>query len=213
VTEDSPIRPATSPYGYTKQVSEQMLETFMRSVGLRCILLRYFNPAGAHPSAQIGELPIGPPQNLVPAITQTAIGKIKKMLVHGTDYPTRDGSCLRDFIHVSDLAHAHTLGLKYLEEKGSDGCCEIFNLGTGKGITVLEAISAFEKVSGQKLNYEKGARRAGDVVAIYANNDKSKNILGWIPRFDIEDMMRTAWKWEQRLKAEETVFSRPPELN
>lgn len=213
VTEDSPILPAASPYGYTKQVSEQMLEAFMKSVGLGCILLRYFNPAGAHPTAQIGELPLGAPQNLVPAITQTAIGKIEKMYVHGDDYPTRDGSCLRDFIHVSDLAQAHTLALKYLEDNRAGAGCEIFNLGTGKGITVLEAIAAFEKVADQKLNYEIGPRRPGDVVAIYANNDKAKKILGWEPRRDIDEMMRTAWKWEQRLKAEETVFSTPPQLN
>ncbi|HEU4573549.1 MAG TPA: GDP-mannose 4,6-dehydratase, partial [Chitinophagaceae bacterium] len=149
-----------------------------------------------------------------PAITQTAIGKIAKMKVYGTDYPTRDGSCLRDFIHVSDIAHAHTLAIQYLENGHSNVRCEVFNLGTGNGVTVLEAIKAFEKVSGVNLNYEIGPRRPGDVVAIYANNDLAKTVLGWQPKFSLEDMMATAWKWEQRLKADNTIFSgQPRELN
>ena len=207
VTEKTQPKPAESPYGYTKQMSEQIINEFAKSSGTQNILLRYFNPAGAHPSAIIGEMPIGKPQNLVPAITQTAIGRIEKMYVYGNDYPTRDGSCLRDFIHVCDLANAHTLALKYLEEGRSNGLCEVFNLGSGNGVTVLEAIHAFEKESSIKLNYEIGARRAGDVVAIYANNDLAKKMLGWNPKFSLDDIMASAWKWELRLKADETVFT------
>jgi UDP-glucose 4-epimerase len=208
VTEETPPKPAASPYGYTKQMGEQILGEFQKAnPATQTILLRYFNPVGAHPSSLIGELPIGKPQNLVPAITQTAIGKLPKMMVFGNDYPTRDGSCVRDFIHVSDIAHAHTLAIKYLEEGRNLSGCEVFNLGTGNGVTVLEAIRAFEKVSGVKLNYEIGPRRPGDIVAIYANNDKAKSRLGWDPSRTIEEMMDTAWKWELRLKEDETLFS------
>ena len=207
VTEESPLKPAASPYGATKQMGEQILTEFQKANDTKVILLRYFNPVGAHPSALIGELPIGKPQNLVPAITQTAIGKLPKMTVYGSDYPTRDGSCVRDFIHVSDIAHAHTLAIKYLEEGRNKSKLEVFNLGTGNGVTVLEAIQSFEKVSGVKLNYEIGPRRPGDIVAIYANNDKAKNVLGWDPRYSIDEMMGTAWKWEQRLKNDEQFFS------
>lgn len=214
VTETTLPKPAESPYGYTKQMGEQIIVEFARSSATNCILLRYFNPAGAHPSGIIGEMPLGKPQNLVPAITQTGIGRLPKMMVFGTDYPTRDGSCVRDYIHVSDIADAHTLSLKYLEEGMNMGRCEVFNLGTGEGITVLEAIHAFEKVSGVKLNYELGPRRPGDVVAIYANNDKARSILGWKPKYSLEDIMATAWNWELRLKADETVFnSQAGELN
>lgn len=207
VTEETPPKPAESPYGYTKQMGEQILSEFQKShTSTKCILLRYFNPVGAHPSALIGELPIGKPQNLVPAITQTAIGKLPKMTVHGADYDTRDGSCVRDYIHVCDIAHAHTLSIKYLEEGRNISGCEVFNLGTGNGVTVLEAIRTFEKVSGKKLNYEIGPRRPGDVIAIYANNDKAKSRLGWQPKRTLEDMMRTAWQWEVRLKEDEQLF-------
>jgi UDP-glucose 4-epimerase len=207
VTEETPTKPAASPYGYTKQMGEQILGEFQKSCDTKVILLRYFNPVGAHPSTSIGELPIGKPQNLVPAITQTAIGKLPKMIVFGDDYPTRDGSCVRDFIHVSDIAHAHTLAIKYLEEGKNKSNCEIFNLGTGNGVTVLEAIKSFEKVSGVKLNYEIGPRRPGDIIAIYANNDKAKKILGWDPKYSLDQMMDTAWKWETRLKNDEQFFS------
>ncbi|MFZ1264381.1 MAG: UDP-glucose 4-epimerase GalE [Chitinophagaceae bacterium] len=214
VTEKTDLKQAESPYGYTKQIGEQIVNEFAKSSGTQCILLRYFNPVGAHPSIAIGEMPIGKPENLIPGITQTAIGRIPKLFVHGTDYPTRDGSCIRDYIHVCDLANAHTLSLKYLEEEKNTGLCEIFNLGSGKGVSVLEAIHAFEKVSGLKLNYELGPRRPGDVVAVYANNDLARKLLGWDPKFSLEDMMSTAWKWEIRLKADETVFtSQPGELN
>ena len=214
VTESSPPKPAESPYGYTKQMGEQIINEFTKSVNLPAIILRYFNPVGAHPSIKIGELPIGKPQNLVPAITQTAIGKLKKMYVHGNDYDTRDGSCLRDYIHVCDIAHAHTLALKYLAASGNKGLCEVFNLGSGTGYTVLEVIKMFEKVSEMPLNYEMGPRRPGDIVAIYANNELARNRLGWNPQYTLEDMMRTAWEWERRLKADDTIFSGiPVELN
>ncbi len=214
VTEKTPPKPAESPYGYTKQMGEQIINEFAKSTGTQCILLRYFNPVGAHKSILIGEMPIGKPQNLVPAITQTAIGKINKMTVYGDDYDTRDGSCIRDFIHVCDIANAHTLAIQYLQKKKSAALCEVFNLGTGNGVTVLEAIKSFEKVSGVKLNYEIGPRRPGDVMAIYANNDLAKSQLGWNPKNSLDEMMRTAWEWEQRLKADDTIFSGiPVELN
>jgi UDP-glucose 4-epimerase len=214
VTELTPPKPAESPYGYTKQMGEQIVNEFSKSSPTQCILLRYFNPVGAHPSAKIGELPVGRPENLVPAITQTAIGKIPKMFVYGSDYPTRDGSCVRDYIHVCDIAHAHTLAIKYLEKDSNTNACEVFNLGSGNGVTVLEAIRAFERVSGIKLNYEIGPRRPGDVIAIYANNDLAEAVLDWVPKFSLEEMLATAWKWEQRLKADEKVFNgKPGELN
>ena len=214
VTEKTIPKTAESPYGFTKQMGEQIINEFAKSSVTQSILLRYFNPVGAHPSIAIGEMPVGKPENLVPGITQTAIGRIPKLIVYGTDYPTRDGSCIRDYIHICDLAHAHILALQYLEKEKNTGLCEVFNLGSGNGISVLEAIHAFEKVSGIKLNYEIGPRRPGDVVAVYANNDLAKKILGWEPKFSLEEMMLTAWKWELRLKADETVFSGAPgELN
>ncbi|WP_018627686.1 UDP-glucose 4-epimerase GalE [Niabella aurantiaca] len=203
VVETTPTKPAESPYGATKQMGEQILTDFAKVYDANVIALRYFNPVGAHPSIRIGELPIGRPQNLVPAITQTAIGKLPKMTVYGADYDTRDGSCLRDFIHVSDIAHAHTLAIKYLEGTKNKSNYEIFNLGTGNGVTVLEAIQSFEKVSGVKLNYEIGPRRPGDVIAIYANNDHAVKSLGWEIRYGLDDMMRTAWEWEQKLAKEQ----------
>jgi UDP-glucose 4-epimerase len=208
VTESSPVKKAESPYGATKQMGEEIIENFAQTVPTSTILLRYFNPVGAHPSALIGELPVGRPQNLVPAITQTAIGKIPKLVVYGNDYPTRDGSCIRDYIHVCDIAHAHTLALQYLLLKKNKTNCEIFNLGTGNGVTVLEAIQAFEKVTGVALNYEIGPKRAGDVIAIYANNDFAVKELGWQIRYDLSEMMRSAWAWELKIKeAEEKVKS------
>jgi UDP-glucose 4-epimerase len=199
VTEDTPLQTAASPYGATKQMGETIVRDTAFSYPLSTILLRYFNPVGAHPSTAIGELPIGRPQNLVPAITQTAIGKLPTMQVHGADYDTRDGSCIRDYIHVCDIAHAHTLALQFSIKQNTENACEVFNLGTGNGITVLEAIHAFEKVSGVKLNYEVGPRRAGDIVAIYANNDKAVNKLGWQCKYGLDEMMLTAWQWEQSL--------------
>ena len=199
VTEETPLQTAASPYGATKQMGETIVRDTAFTYPLSTILLRYFNPVGAHPSTAIGELPIGRPQNLVPAITQTAIGKLPTMQVYGSDYDTRDGSCIRDYIHVCDIAHAHTLALQYSIKNNAEKSCEVFNLGTGNGITVLEAIKAFEKVSGVKLNYEIGPRRAGDIVAIYANNDKAVQQLGWTCKYGLEEMMLTAWQWEQSL--------------
>lgn len=214
VTESTPPKPAESPYGYTKQMGEQIINEFAKASNTQCILLRYFNPVGAHPSTLIGELPIGKPANLIPAITQTAIGKIPLMTVYGNDYNTRDGSCLRDFIHVSDIAHAHTLAIHYLLNGKTKNRCEVFNLGSGNGVTVLEAILAFEKVSGEKLNYVVGPRRPGDVIAIYANNDHARQSLGWELKFGLEDMLMTAWKWEMRIKNDEKFFlSKPAGLN
>ena len=214
VSETTPPKPAESPYGYTKQMGEQIINEFYKSTTLNAILLRYFNPVGAHPSGIIGELPIGRPANLVPAITQTAAGKLPQMQVYGDDYPTRDGSCLRDFIHVCDIAHAHTLSLQYLIANKKTLKCEVFNLGSGNGVTVLEAIHAFEKVTGVKLNYTIGPRRPGDVVAIYANNDLARKKLGWNPKFSLEDMLATAWRWEQKIKMDETFYnSKFSELN
>lgn len=214
VTESTPPKPAESPYGYTKQMGEQIINEFSKTASAQCVLLRYFNPVGAHPSILIGELPIGRPANLIPAITQTAIGKLPQMTVHGADYDTRDGSCVRDFIHVSDIAHAHTLSIQYLIDGKNTKRCEVFNLGTGNGVTVLEAIRAFEKVSGVKLNYTIGPRRSGDVIAIYANNDYAVTSLGWKIKYGLEDMMSTAWKWEQRLKLDEKFYqSKPVDLN
>ncbi|HEU4606649.1 MAG TPA: UDP-glucose 4-epimerase GalE [Chitinophagaceae bacterium] len=214
VTESTPPKPAESPYGYTKQMGEQIINEFAKAVDTHCVLLRYFNPVGAHPSTQIGELPIGKPANLVPAITQTAIGKLPLMTVYGTDYDTRDGSCIRDFIHVCDIAHAHTLALEYLIKGKGQKRCEVFNLGTGNGVTVLEAIHAFEKVSGTKLNYVLGPRRPGDVIAIYANNDYARTTLGWEIKYSLDDMLSTAWKWEQKLQHDQSFFqSRSADLN
>jgi UDP-glucose 4-epimerase len=199
VTENTPLQNAASPYGATKQMGESIVRDTAFAHPLSTILLRYFNPVGAHPSNLIGELPIGRPQNLVPAITQTAIGKLPTIQVHGADYDTRDGSCIRDYIHVADIAHAHTLALQFSIKNNKEKSCEVFNLGTGNGITVLEAIHAFEKVSGVKLNYEIGPRRAGDIVSIYANNEKAVKQLGWNCKYGLDEMMFTAWQWEQSI--------------
>jgi UDP-glucose 4-epimerase len=209
VTEATPPKPAESSYGYTKQMGEQIVSETTKTILAQSILLRYFNPVGAHPSTLIGEVPLGKPENLVPAITQTAIGKIPQLKVHGDNYPTRDGSCLRDYIHVSDIAHAHTLALEYLMEHKNSGRCEVFNLGSGNGVTVLEAIKAFEKVSDVKLNYTIGPRRKGDVVAVYADNKLAVEKLGWDIKYSLEDMMSTAWKWELKLKEDEAMHNNP----
>jgi UDP-glucose 4-epimerase len=205
VTEESPIKPAESPYGATKQMGEEIVRDVTKTGGLQSILLRYFNPVGAHPSALIGELPLGKPENLVPAITQTAVGKIKELVVFGDDYDTRDGSCIRDYVHVCDIAHAHTLALQHLIENKNVQPCEVYNLGTGNGVSVLEAIHAFEKVSGRKLNYRIGPRRPGDIVAIYANNSLAKEKLKWDPQYSLDEMMSTAWKWQLKLEKDEEL--------
>lgn len=197
VTEQTPLKEAESPYARTKQIGEQILRDFAKAnASTQIIALRYFNPVGAHPSAKIGEFSTEKPENLVPIITQTAIGKRQKMTIYGHDYDTRDGSCIRDYIHVIDIADAHTKAIQYLMEKRNTHNYEVFNLGTGNGVSVLEAIQAFEKVSGKKLNYEMGNRRHGDVIAVYADNTLAKEKLHWIPQQDIEQMMQTAWNWE-----------------
>lgn len=198
VTEKTPIQQAESPYGHTKQIGEQMLQHFGRACPeVSSIALRYFNPAGAHPSAKIGEASFDRPTNLVPVITETAAGKRKKMMVYGNDYNTRDGSCVRDYIYIMDLANAHTKALQYLEAGNNQANFEVFNLGMGEGATVLEAINAFEKVTGLSLNYELAPRRPGDVEAIYSNYQYAAETLDWQPKGTIEDIMRTAWAWEQ----------------
>ena len=199
VTEETVLEKAESPYGRTKQIGEDIVRDLAIASSSNFILLRYFNPAGAHPSAIIGEIPYGRPTNLVPAITQFAKGKLPGLKVFGTDYDTRDGSCIRDFVHVSDIAHAHTLAMNYLYMGKNKTNCEVFNLGTGNGVTVMETINAFESVTGKKLDYQKADRRPGDVVSVYANNDKARMQLGWLPKFGLNDIMKTAWAWEQRI--------------
>ncbi len=197
VKEDTPFGKAESPYGYTKQVGETIITDYaIAHPQLKTIALRYFNPVGAHVSGLIGELPIGKPTNLIPVITQTAVGKIPKLVVHGSDYPTRDGTCIRDYIHVTDIAIAHIKALNYLIENKNKKGFSVFNLGTGTGVSVLEAINAFEKVSGNKLNYTIGNKRLGDVVSIYSDTTNSEKELGWKPKFSLEKMMETAWAWE-----------------
>ena len=199
VSESAPLKEAESPYARTKQMGEEICADFVKgNPEHKVILLRYFNPVGAHESAMIGEMN-QKPENLVPIVTQTAIGKRSSMTVFGNDYDTRDGSCIRDYIHVMDIAHAHTLAIQKSMEGTFENRCEVFNLGTGSGVSVLELIAAFEKVSGQKLNYELGGRRPGDIIQVYANNNKAKDLLGWTPRYDIDTMMRTAWQWEKAL--------------
>lgn len=201
VTEETHLERAESPYAYTKQIGEKIVDDFiMANDNYKAISLRYFNPVGAHKSGLNGELPLSTPNNLVPYITQTAIGKLKQLTIFGGDYPTADGTCIRDYIHVSDIALAHVLALQKLIENKDFQNHSVINLGTGKGVSVLEAVKAFEKVSGQKLNYIIGKRRAGDVQAIYANNKKAAELLGWKPIYGIEEMMLSAWKWEQNLK-------------
>jgi UDP-glucose 4-epimerase len=250
VTEDTPFGEAECPYARTKQMGEQIIQDFSKVSRTSFVSLRYFNPVGAHPSGELGEVPQGEPDNLVPRITRTAIGRLPEFVVHGNDYNTRDGTCIRDYIHVSDIARAHVLAIEYLRgtgdgrretgqpgnrdgnspprhkdtKSGPDGnllrplgdlgglggsipvsgspasSVQTFNLGSGTGTTVLEAIEAFERATGQKLNYRLGPRRPGDVEAIYANNGKATTELGWQPRLDTDEMMRTAWLWEQRMQ-------------
>ncbi|MGB7784998.1 MAG: UDP-glucose 4-epimerase GalE [Salinimicrobium sp.] len=201
ITESAPVKKAESPYGNTKQIGEEIIADTCKAVEkLNAISLRYFNPIGAHPSANIGELPIGTPQNLVPYITQTAAGKREKLSVFGSDYPTPDGTCIRDYIHVMDLARAHVVALERLLDEEQENNYEVFNLGTGKGNSVLEAIKAFEKVSGKKLPYQIVGRREGDITAAYADTTKANEVLNWKAELDIEDAMESAWKWQQHLE-------------
>jgi UDP-glucose 4-epimerase len=197
VIEETAFPEPESPYARTKQVGEAICRDFSKiNKHFNTLLLRYFNPVGAHPSAIIGEFQ-DLSESVVPVITQTAIGKRKEMTVYGSDYPTRDGSCVRDYIHVSDIANAHTKAMQYIIDDRNKSNCEVFNLGTGNGVTVLELINAFEKVSGRKLNYKVGPRRPGDVVEVYANNNKACKLLGWETKHDLNSMMDTAWRWEQ----------------
>ncbi|MBX2958844.1 MAG: UDP-glucose 4-epimerase GalE [Flavobacteriales bacterium] len=200
VTETTPLNKPESPYAYTKQIGEKMVDDFIKTnANLKAISLRYFNPVGAHKSGLNGEVPIARPNNLVPYITQTAIGKLEQLTVFGGDYATNDGTCIRDYVHVCDIASAHVKALQKLVEDKNFEQHSIINLGTGVGVSVLEAIKAFEKVSNQKLNYKIGTRRAGDVEAIYANNTKAKELINWTPKFNIDEMMLSAWLWEQNL--------------
>ena len=201
ITENSPVQPAMSPYGNTKQIGEEILVDTVNAIeGFRVISLRYFNPIGAHPSIAIGELPLGKPQNLVPFITQTAAGLYPKLTVFGNDYPTSDGTNVRDYIHVVDLAEAHVVALERILESKSTEAYEVFNLGTGKGSSVLEVIQSFERVSGQKLTYEIGARREGDVIAAYADTTKANTVLGWKTKRSLDEAVASAWKWEQKVR-------------
>jgi len=201
VTESAPVKKAASPYGNTKQIAEEILEEVSAAYGnYNTIALRYFNPVGAHASALIGELPLGVPQNLLPFITQTAIGKREKLTVFGGDYETPDGSCIRDYIHVVDLAKAHVAAIRLLEKGNPNGKYDVFNVGTGNGYSVLEAITAFEKASGQKLNYVVGPRRDGDIVKVWGDVTKSTQQLGWSAELGIDEMMASAWAWEKYLQ-------------
>jgi UDP-glucose 4-epimerase len=200
VTEQSEIKKAESPYGFTKQVCEEILVNNSANVNYVSIALRYFNPIGAHSSALIGELPNGVPNNLVPYITQTGIGKRECLNVFGNDYNTPDGSCIRDFIHVVDLAKAHVASINRLIENKTKTKFEVFNIGTGRGNTVLEVINSFEKVSESKLNYKIVERRKGDIEKIYADTTFANNELGWAAKSTLDDAMLSAWKWELHLK-------------
>ena len=199
ITENSPVVKANSPYGNTKKIGEELLFDVAKSSTTKIVALRYFNPIGAHDSALIGELPNGVPNNLIPFVTQTAIGLREKLTIFGSDYPTRDGSCIRDYIHVVDLAKAHVKAIEFLNTHADQYA--VFNIGTGNGNTVLEVVSAFEKVSGKKLNYAFGPRRDGDVAQIFASCDKARKILGWKAERSLDNAIETAWKWELHLHA------------
>ena len=201
VTENTPLGRVASPYGMTKLLGETIIKDHLASGSskMNATLLRYFNPVGAHPSAEIGELPIDKPNNLVPFITQTAAGLREELTVFGDDYNTRDGTCIRDYVHVMDVASAHTKAIEYMMAKTNTGVCDVFNLGIGEGVSILEIIQAFEAVNDLKLNYKIGERRAGDVAAVFADNTKACHELGWEIQYDINDMMKTAWNWQKRL--------------
>ena len=200
IDENAPIKPATSPYGNTKQISEEIITDYIHAgAPIKSIILRYFNPVGAHPSALIGELPNGVPQNLIPFLTQTAAGLRKELTVFGDDYNTPDGSCIRDFIDIVDLAKAHVIAMHRMLEKADTDAIEIFNLGTGRGLSVLELINSFERYTGVKVPYKIGPRRGGDIEKIWAEPSKANNVLGWKAEVEIDDTMRNAWAWQCRL--------------
>jgi UDP-glucose 4-epimerase len=201
VTENAPLQPAISPYGNTKQIGEEIIkDTTISGEDIKVISLRYFNPIGAHPSGLIGELPRGIPENLVPFITQTAIGLRKELKVFGNDYNTSDGSCIRDYLHVSDLSKAHVIAIKRLLNSKNKKNYEVFNLGTGEGVSVLEAIHSFEKVSGIKLKYRITGRRPGDIEKIWADPSYANNELGWKTVYSLDDAMKSAWEWEKNIR-------------
>lgn len=201
VTEGSPVVKPESPYGNTKKINEEMIQDFCKSNNdFKAILLRYFNPIGAHDSSEIGELPLGVPDNLLPYITQTAIGLREKLSVFGDDYNTPDGTAIRDYINVVDLAQAHVVSVERLLNGKNSEQCEFFNIGTGNGVSVMEIINSFEKVSGQKLNYQIVGRRAGDVEQVWADTKKANNILGWKSEKSLDETILSAWKWEQKLR-------------
>lgn len=206
IDENAPIKPATSPYGNTKQINEEIINDFVHSgAPIKSVILRYFNPIGAHPSGEIGELPLGVPQNLVPFITQTGMGIREQLSVFGDDYDTPDGSCIRDFINVVDLSKAHVIAIERMLENKSDDKVEIFNLGTGVGLSVLELIKVFEQVAGKPLNYKIANRREGDIEKIWAQADKANNVLGWKAGETIEDTMASAWNWQQKLREKKII--------
>lgn len=201
ITEDAPVKPAESPYGNTKQIGEEILKDSCRvNPQLQVVALRYFNPIGAHPSAEIGELPIGVPQNLVPFITQTAAGLREKLSVFGNDYPTPDGTCIRDYIHVVDLARAHVVALKRILDGKQKMNYEVFNVGTGKGSSVMEVIESFERVSGTSLNYTIADRRPGDITSAYADTTMANEELGWKAVSTLDEAMKSAWDWEKKIR-------------
>lgn len=200
ITESAPFKPAESPYGNTKQLGEEIISDTTKANNLNVITLRYFNPIGAHASANIGELPLGVPQNLIPYVTQTAAGIRKELSVFGGDYPTPDGTAIRDYIHVVDLAKAHTVALKRLLDKKNKTSFEVYNIGTGKGSSVLDVIKSFEKVSGKKLNYKIVSRRDGDITEAYADTSLANKELKWKAKLSMDDALASAWKWQQSLK-------------
>ena len=203
ITENAPIKESESPYGNTKKIGEQIIKDCCKAnTSLQSIVLRYFNPIGAHSSANIGELPIGVPQNLVPFISQTGIGVREKLSIFGNDYPTLDGTCIRDYIHVVDLAKAHVVAIERLLEKKNGENYEFYNIGTGKGSSVLEVVEAFEAVSGVKLNYSFEDRRKGDIVSAFANTSKANNILGWKSELSLKEALASAWKWEKKIQSD-----------
>ena len=200
VNEDTPIKPATSPYGNTKQICEEIINDAVHAEApYKAVLLRYFNPIGAHPSALIGELPLGVPQNLIPYVTQTAAGIRECLSVFGDDYNTPDGSCIRDYIHVVDLAKAHVAAVDRILKGRSEAPVEVFNLGTGRGLSVLEVIDIFQKVTGVKLNYKIVGRREGDIEQVWADPTRANRVLGWKAQSTVEETLLSAWRWQQHL--------------
>ena len=200
VTEEAPIQKALSPYGNTKQINEEIINDYIHSgAPIKSIILRYFNPIGAHPSAYIGELPNGVPMNLIPFVTQTAIGIRKELKIFGNDYNTPDGTCIRDYIYVVDLAKAHVAAMARVLDKETDPV-EVFNIGTGKGVSTLEVVEGFEKATGVKLNWSFAPRREGDIEKVWGNVDKANKVLGWKAETPLEDVLASAWKWQKKLR-------------